>query len=114
IVEHIFRKIPTKAALSALHFNRDPLFGSLHPEPIEEYLGELKAAVQKNRSDAGFALDGDGDRLGAVDERGNYLTPQQIFALLLYYLAEGKNLRGRVVQAVSLGFLSERIAKDFK
>ena len=47
-----------------------------------------------------------------VDENGRYLTPHQVFSLLLFYLASEKKLTGRVVQAVSLGYLSERIAGD--
>lgn len=113
IAQALFKK-KGKIKLSLLHNFRDPLFGGLHPEPIEEYLGEFKNFVKKSRPAGGFALDGDADRLGMVDERGRYLTPQQVFALLLYYLASYKKLSGRVVQAVSLGYLSERIAKDFK
>ncbi len=110
IVTALFKK-KGKLKISQLHVNRDPLFGGLHPEPIEEYLGELKSFVKKTHPAAGFALDGDADRLGMTDEKGNYLTPQQVFALLAYYLIEIKKLSGRVVQAVSLGYLSERIAK---
>ena len=113
IAEALFKK-KGKIKLSLLHNHRDALFGGLHPEPIEEYLAEFKAFVKKTRPAGGFALDGDADRLGMVDEKGRYLTPQQVFALLLYYLAHYKKLSGRVVQAVSLGYLSERIAKDLK
>lgn len=106
-------KRKSRLKVSFLHNVRDPLFGGLHPEPIEEYLGELKEQVKKAGTALGLALDGDADRLGVVDERGRYLTPQQVYALLLYYLVSEKKLKGRVVQAVSLGYLSERIAKDF-
>ena len=110
IVEALFKQ-KGKLKVSLLHNFRDPLFGGLHPEPIEEYLAEFKGFVKKSRPAGGFALDGDADRLGMVDENGRYLTPQQVFALLLNYLVETKGLTGRVVQAVSLGYLSERIAK---
>jgi len=114
IAQALFKK-KGKVKLALLHNYRDSLFGGLHPEPIEEYLGEFKRFVNQSRPAVrgGFALDGDADRLGMVDESGRYLTPQQVFALLLYYLAHYKKLSGRVVQAVSLGYLSERIAKDF-
>src|SRR6185312_11281750 len=57
----------------------DPLFGGVHPEPIEQYLGALSEAVKKNKAMIGLALDGDADRFGLVDENGRYLTPCQVF-----------------------------------
>ena len=48
--------------------------GSQHPET-------LAAEVLKQRADVGFAFDGDGDRLIAVDEKGNVLTGDQIIAV---------------------------------
>lgn len=110
--DEFFRRAKSKLQVSVIHGTKDPLFGGLHPEPIEEYLGDLKRAVKSAKSLGGFAVDGDADRLGLVDEKGTYLTPQQAFALILYYLAVEKKLKGKVVQAVSLGYLSERIAKD--
>lgn len=113
LVEDFFQGVQSQIRLQFLHPNRDPLFGGLHPEPIEENLAELKTAVKNSRSVAGFALDGDGDRLGVIDENGNYLTPPQVFSLLLFYLANKKGLKGKVVQAVSLGAVSEKIAREF-
>ncbi len=111
-VERFLRTIPNRLNVKIIHNSRDAHFGGLHPEPIEPYLGGLKSEVKKSRAAFGFALDGDADRLGAVDEHGRYLTPHQIFAMLLYYLVTVKKLRGKVVQALSLGYLSERIARD--
>lgn len=111
-VSAFFGRSKSRLNVETLHDRRDPLFGGLHPEPIEEYLGDLKKAVKDSKCLAGFALDGDADRLGLVDDKGVYLTPQQAFALMLHYLAAEKKLTGKVVQAVSLGYLSERIAKD--
>ena len=113
MVEALFKSLKNPMEYTLLHNTVDPLFGGLHPEPIEAYLSELKTAVPKMNACAGFALDGDGDRLGVVDENGKYLTPQQTFALLLWYLVNVKGLRGKVPQAVSLGYLSERIAQDY-
>jgi phosphomannomutase len=96
-----------------IHGQPDPMFGGLHPEPIEHNLGYLKTVVKQNGAIAGVATDGDGDRIGVVDDKGRYLTPHQVFPLILYYLCKYKGLRGKVVQAISLGFLGERIAADF-
>ena len=113
MINQFFSSISNSIKPQIIHNNRDPLFGALHPEPIEENLQDLKSFVRISKSSVGFALDGDGDRLGVVDEKGNYLTPQQVFALLLFYLLDQKKLKGKVVQTVSLGYLSERMAKEF-
>lgn len=113
IAGRFFKAIQSKLNLEIIHNHRDALFGGLHPEPIEEYLGDLKKAVKQSKSIAGFALDGDADRLGMIDEKSRYLSTPQVFSLLLYYLAAQKKVKGKVVQAVSLGYVSERIAADF-
>lgn len=108
-IEEMFKD--TNCHVFTLHAQRDPLFGGLNPEPIEEYLGELKNKVKEMEAEIGLATDGDADRIGVVDDEGNYLTPHLVFPLLLLYLVREKGWRGKVVQTISLGYLSERIAK---
>ncbi|HAX61163.1 MAG TPA: phosphoglucosamine mutase [Elusimicrobia bacterium] len=108
----IFEQLLKKNVV-AIHNNRAPLFSNINPEPIEKNLAELKKAVLKNRSAVGFAFDGDADRLGVIDDKGRYLSPHIVFPLILLYLLEGRKMKGKVVQAISLGYLSERIAGKF-
>ncbi len=103
----------SKLVLSSMHAKVDPLFGGLHPEPIESQLAELKKEVRRRRAIVGIALDGDADRLGIVDDLGRYLTPHQVFPLLIWHCIEYKGWKGKIVQAVSLGYLSERIARAY-
>ncbi|MFH1369521.1 MAG: phosphoglucomutase/phosphomannomutase family protein [Elusimicrobiota bacterium] len=103
----------TKIRQTTIHPNPDPLFGGLHPEPIEQYLSDLKVSVRQNSAAIGLASDGDADRIGVVDDKGRYLPPHHVFPLLLYYLCHYKKMKGKVVQTISLGYLSERIAKDY-
>ncbi|MBI4051941.1 MAG: phosphoglucomutase/phosphomannomutase family protein, partial [Elusimicrobia bacterium] len=109
----LLEKILPAKKLLTLHNRRDPLFGGLHPEPVEKYLTELSNSVRKNKALVGIALDGDADRIGIVDDRGQYLTPCQVFPLLLQYLIEYKKVKGKIVQSVSMGYLSGRIAKAY-
>ncbi|MFH0947866.1 MAG: phosphoglucomutase/phosphomannomutase family protein [Elusimicrobiota bacterium] len=97
----------------SIHNSHDPLFAGVNPEPIEKNLTELKKVVLKNGAAVGFAFDGDADRLGVIDDKGRYLSPHIVFPLILLYLVEGRKIKGKVVQAISLGYLSERIAKKF-
>jgi phosphomannomutase len=103
----------SKIKIHSLHAAVDPLFGNLHPEPIESSLLELCQTVRKQKAVVGIALDGDADRLGVVSDQGVYMTPHQVFPLLVLHCIEHKGWRGKIVQAVSLGYLSERIAREF-
>ncbi len=102
--------VPSKQIVP-IHFKHDPLFGGLHPEPIAQYLGELVSTVKEKKALLGIALDGDADRVGIVDDTGRYFTPCQVFPLVIEYLMQQKKLKGKIVQSVSLGYLSARIAK---
>ncbi|MFH2070419.1 MAG: phosphoglucomutase/phosphomannomutase family protein [Elusimicrobiota bacterium] len=93
--------------------HRDPTFGGMVPEPVEKNLSQLKKAVIKEKAGCGLAFDGDGDRLGVIDDTGSYLPPHIVFPLLLDYLVKVKELSGSVVQTISLGYLSRRIAKRY-
>ncbi|OQA89877.1 MAG: Phosphoglucomutase [Elusimicrobia bacterium ADurb.Bin231] len=108
----IFNRI-IKTGIHSIHNYRDPLFGGINPEPIESNLSGLKQEVLKQKADVGFAFDGDADRIGLVDDKGRYLSPHIVFPLILLYLIEQRKLFGKVVQTISLGYLSERIAKHY-
>ncbi|MBI5245307.1 MAG: phosphoglucomutase/phosphomannomutase family protein [Elusimicrobia bacterium] len=96
-----------------MNAGRDPLFGGANPEPIEKNLQALKQRVLKEGAAAGIALDGDGDRFAAIDDKGRYLSPCQIYPMLLEYLIGTRGIRGKIVQSVSMGYLSGRIAKAY-
>jgi phosphomannomutase len=80
----------------------NPSFGGANPEPLAQNLQELMRRVREERFDIGIATDGDADRIGAVDEQGNFVDSHRIFALLLKYLVEQKGLRGEVVKTLSV------------
>ena len=88
---------------------RDPRFGGSHPEPIEPHIAPLQQAVTVGKYDAGFAADGDGDRIGAVDRTGTFVNPHQIFALLVWHLAGMRNLPGDVAKTFSVTKLIDKL-----
>ena len=92
---------------------RDPLFGGVNPEPIEPHVEALRQAVRKGHYDAGFALDGDADRIGAIDRDGNFVTPHQIFSILLWHLAGTRRLTGEVAKTFSTTKMIDKIAAKF-
>jgi len=80
---------------------RNPYFGGVNPEPIYKNLGKLIDTVVQNNADIGLATDGDADRVGAVDEKGEFIDSHRIYALLLRHLVEAKGLKGGVVKTFS-------------
>ncbi len=91
----------------------NPGFGGIHPEPIGHYLGALAGAIAAGHGQLGLATDGDADRLGAMDGRGQFVDPHRIMALALKYLFEKRGLRGKVVKTVSTTQMINRLAEKF-
>ncbi len=91
----------------------NPGFGGIHPEPIAQHLGLLMSTIQSGHWDVGLATDGDADRIGAVDSRGNFVDPHRIFGLVLRYLLDKRGLRGKVVRTVSTTRMIDRIAAQY-
>ncbi|MGB2662464.1 MAG: phosphoglucomutase/phosphomannomutase family protein [Candidatus Acidiferrum sp.] len=92
---------------------RDPLFGGVHPEPIEPHIDALRKAVLHGQFDAGFAADGDGDRIGAIDRDGTFVNPHQIFALLVWHLIGTRKLPGDIAKTFSVTKLIDKLAAKY-
>lgn len=96
-----------------IHSRILPTFGGLNPEPIELNLRELSKAVLNGGFNIGLALDGDADRIGAIDELGNFVDSHQIFSLVLKHLVEERGWTGKVVKTVSTTQMVNRLAKKY-
>ena len=92
-----------------LHGAPDPLFGGLHPEPIPPHLDALSAEVRATGADLGLAMDGDGDRLGAVTAEGRYVTPHEVLTLLVRHLVRVRGWRGEVAKGFAMGVQVDRM-----
>ena len=92
------------------HF-RDAFFGFKHPEPIDKNLSLLKGKVVAEEANLGIANDGDGDRVGIVNEAGEFVSTQIIYALLLLHTIRNKKVDGAIAKTVSTTYLVDRIAK---
>ncbi len=99
--------------LDEIHAEQNPAFGGRPPEPIGENLEELCQLVGTGRYRLGLALDGDADRIGAVDEKGGFFSSHAIFTLLLKHLFERKGLRGGVVKTVSSTRMIDLLAEKY-
>ena len=88
----------------------NPLFPGINPEPIEPHVRALQEAVVREKCHAGFANDGDADRIGAVDEHGGYVDSHKIYSVILRWLLERKKWPGEVVRAFNTTRMLDRIA----
>ena len=98
--------------VETLHDWRDVTFGGEAPEPGEEHLGDLKAAVTGKKLTLGLATDGDGDRFGVIDSDGTFITPNQLIALLTDYLADSRGWTQGVARSVATTHMVDRVAKE--
>ncbi len=92
----------------------NPGFGGVHPEPISRYLGALASAISMGMGEIGLVTDGDADRIGAMDGRGNFVDPHKIMALSLRYLVEKRGWKGPVIRTVSTTSMIDRLAKRYE
>ena len=96
-----------------IHGEIDPLFGKLHPEPIEANLIPLSNAVTQENANIGLSTDGDADRFGIIDESGAYISPDKILPIIYYYLITERQIKGNIVRTVSTTQMLDRIARHF-
>ena len=110
IVAGLLRRIGLD--VEEIHAELNPWFGGVAPEPLGASLGELAERVRglNGSRKIGLAFDGDGDRLGVIDETGSYVTPHQVFALLLQHLVTRRGLSGTVIKTFSTTTMIDRLA----
>ena len=103
----------TGCEVAEIRNKMNPGFDGVHPEPIGANLGALASAISTGMGEFGLATDGDGDRIGAMDGRGNFVDPHKIMALALKHLVETRGMSGAVVRTVSTTRMIDRLAKRY-
>ena len=102
-----------KTQIVELHAERNPYFGGLNPEPIPPNTDEFLARITSEKADVGLAVDGDADRAGLGDEKGNFVTTLTTYALLMWYLIEVRKLRQPVVKTVNMTSMVDRLGEKY-
>jgi alpha-D-glucose phosphate-specific phosphoglucomutase len=98
----------------AIRQELNPLFPGINPEPIEPHIAALQQTVLKEKCHAGFATDGDADRIGAVAEDGSFVDSHKIFSVILRWLLERKKWPGEIVRAFNTTCMLDRIAARYR
>ncbi|MDD9196959.1 phosphoglucomutase/phosphomannomutase family protein [Aliivibrio sp. S3MY1] len=104
--------ISARCDVDVINDGENPSFGGLMPSPNAATLYRLKHLVAHDGYDIGIGTDGDADRLGIIDEKGNFIHPNEVLLLLYYYLLEYKGWKGSVVRNIATTHLLDKVAAD--
>ncbi|MBQ6527427.1 MAG: phosphoglucomutase/phosphomannomutase family protein, partial [Clostridia bacterium] len=99
--------------VDVIHEQHDAFFGRHLPAPTPETLIDLQQAVREHNANVGIATDGDADRLGIIDEKGEYVSANEVLVLLYFYLLEYKGWRGAAVRNIATTHLLDRVAEAY-
>lgn len=96
-----------------LHSIYNPGYHGLAPEPREENLRELANFVVEHQCSIGIATDGDAERIGLFDEKGNYIDAHLILCLLTKYFARSKGMNGSIIKTFSTTHMLNKQADKY-
>lgn len=97
-----------------LHDDDNPGFHGQAPEPIHKNLLEFSNLIKENgQINCGLCTDGDADRIGLYDSKGNFVDSHHIILLLIKYLVEEKKFGGKIVVAFSVTPRIQKLAKHY-
>jgi alpha-D-glucose phosphate-specific phosphoglucomutase len=102
-----------RCRVTFIHERRNPLFGGRSPAPDLEALQPLINDLEEGHFDLGLAMDGDADRIAIVDEKGRYISTNDLLLIVYWYLHEIRDLRGGVVRNLATTHMLDRMAAKF-
>ncbi|HWQ91731.1 MAG TPA: phosphoglucomutase/phosphomannomutase family protein, partial [Clostridia bacterium] len=103
----------TTCKVTTLNGNHDPLFGGINPEPIDKNYVRSAAYLAQHPHDICLVTDGDADRVGGMDGRGNYLSTHQLICLLLRHFVVNRKQTGRVVKALTTTSMVDKMCAAY-
>jgi len=103
-----------KTKVVEIHDTRNPSFPEMkRPEPIQPNIDVGLKATIENKADVLLIMDGDADRVGLGNEKGEFINQLQAFGLLAFYLLEIRGLRGPIVKTLSTTTMLNKLGKQF-
>lgn len=101
----------TTTEVDSIRGEINPGFGGVNPEPIPENLVAAKNVMLTGEYDLAICNDGDADRLGILDEGGDFVSPHKVIALLALYMVRVKGMDGEIVKTFSTSRLIEKVGR---
>lgn len=105
--------LTARCEVETIHERHDTLFGGKLPSPSAATLRALQTYVIEQNCDIGIATDGDADRIGVIDDIGNFLHPNDILVILYYYLVKHRGWNGAVVRNIATTHMLDKVAERF-
>jgi phosphomannomutase len=103
-----------KTQVIEIHNTRNPSFPEMkRPEPISPNVDAGLKATLDHHADVLIVTDGDADRVGIGDEKGEYIDQLRVFGLMAYYLLEVKGERGPIVKTLSTTTMLNKLGKIY-
>ena len=103
----------TTCRVTTLNARHDVMFGGINPEPVLQNYGPTQKFLRSHPHDICLVTDGDADRVGGMDGRGNYVTTHQIICLLLRHLYVNRRQTGRVVKALTTTSMVDKMCAAY-
>lgn len=98
--QNVIRRLFPEATF--LHCDYNPGFMGQAPEPIHKNLQEFSDMIRLSEEiDCGLVTDGDADRIGLYNKKGEFVDSHHIILLLVHYLHKYKGLSGKVITTFS-------------
>lgn len=112
IAEEMYNMFKDKIELIPLYIESDPEFPNHHPDPsVEENNKDLKKAVLENHADVGIGIDGDGDRVGIIDENGKMIFADYYAIIVWRYLMDKVQNKKALFDVKCTKSLADEVAK---
>jgi alpha-D-glucose phosphate-specific phosphoglucomutase len=103
-----------KTKVIEIHNQRNPIFPEMQrPEPIQPNIDVGLKATLDNQADVLLITDGDADRCGIGDEKGEFINQLRVYALLAYYLLETRRQRGDIVKTLSTTVMLNKLGQIY-
>lgn len=103
-----------KTQVIEIHAERNPLFPEMtRPEPIPPNIDVALSRIEELGAQVAIINDGDADRVGVGDEKGNFINQLQVYALLAMYLLEVRGERGPIVKTISTTSMLNKLGKIY-
>lgn len=100
-----------ESMVNCYHCSQNPGFNGINPEPIPQYIGDFVEFFKEVETDVAIINDGDADRVGMLDEEGDFVDSHKLFAIILKYLVEQKGQRGEVAKTFALTDIIDKLCK---
>jgi phosphomannomutase len=103
----------TTCKVTTLNGAHDPNFGGINPEPIPKNYGRSATWLRAHPHDICLVTDGDADRVGAMDGRGDPLSTHQVICLLLRHYVVKRKQKGRMIKALTTTSMVDKMCAAY-